>query len=171
MPRQRTACEVHGRKCNDALPSLAGVRVLVVEDGDTNRKLIGLVLQRAGVEVTMAENGRIGADLAMKNPFDLILMDMQMPVMDGYTAATLLRQHGLTIPIIALTAHAMKGDQDKCLAAGCSGYVTKPIDADMLLRTVAEMLGGAGLNPRQDSRRLHSQGRCQHVAQLSAVAH
>ena len=59
---------------------------LVVEDGDTNRKLIGLVLQRAGVEVTMAENGRIGADLAMKNPFDLILMDMQMPVMDGYTA-------------------------------------------------------------------------------------
>ena len=135
----------------DALPSLAGVRVLVVEDGDTNRKLIGLVLQRAGVEVTMAENGRIGADLALKDPFDLILMDMQMPVMDGYTAATLLRQHGLTTPIIALTAHAMKGDQDKCLAAGCSGYVTKPIDADLLVRTVAEMLSGAGRKPRQHS--------------------
>ena len=82
-------------KSTDAPPSLAGVRVLVVEDGDTNRKLIGLVLQRAGAEVTMAENGRMGADLAMKHPFDLILMDMQMPVMDGYTAATLLRQHGL----------------------------------------------------------------------------
>ena len=138
-------------KSTDALPSLAGVRILVVEDGDTNRKLIGLVLQRAGVEVTMAENGRIGADLAMETPFDLILMDMQMPVMDGYTAATLLRQHGLTTPIIALTAHAMKGDQDKCLAAGCSGYVTKPIDTDMLVRTVAEMLGDTAANARQDS--------------------
>ena len=99
----------------------------------------------------MAENGRIGADLALKNPFDLILMDMQMPVMDGYTATTLLRQQGLTVPIIALTAHAMKGDEDKCRAAGCSGYVTKPIDADLLVRTVAETLGGTGLNPRQDS--------------------
>ena len=116
------------------------MRVLIVEDGDTNRKLIGLVLQRAGMEVAMAENGRIGADLALKNPFNLILMDMQMPVMDGYTATALLRQQGLTIPIIALTAHAMKGDEEKCLAAGCSGYVTKPIDADLLLRTVAEML-------------------------------
>ena len=108
----------------DVLPSLVGVRVLVVEDGDTNRTLVGLVLQRAGVEVTMAENGRIGADLALKVPFDLVLMDMQMPVMDGYTATTLLRQHGLTIPIVALTAHAMKGDQEKCLAAGAR--VTSP---------------------------------------------
>ncbi|MEI8372286.1 MAG: response regulator [Planctomycetota bacterium] len=139
-----------------ALSSLAGVRVLVVEDGDTNRKLIGLVLQRSGVEVTMAENGRIGADLAMKNPFDLILMDMQMPVMDGYTATTLLRQHGLAIPIIALTAHAMKGDQNKCLAAGCSDFVTKPIDADLLLRTIAEMLGGTGRVLREDTSRAES---------------
>ena len=128
----------------DALPSLAGVRILVVEDGDSNRKLIRLVLQRAGAEVTMAENGRVGADRALMDPFDVILMDMQMPVMDGYTAAALLRQHRLTTPIIALTAHAMKGDQDKCLAAGCSGYVTKPIDADLLVRTLAEMSSRAG---------------------------
>ncbi|MGO9115072.1 MAG: ATP-binding protein [Thermoguttaceae bacterium] len=134
----------------DALPSLAGVRVLVVEDGSTNRKLIRLVLQRSGAEVTMAENGRIGADLAIKDPFDLILMDMQMPVMDGYTATTLLRQHGLTTPIVALTAHAMKGDQDKCRATGCSGYVTKPIDTDLLVRTVAEMLGDTCRRPRRD---------------------
>ena len=137
-PRRRQRCP---SRSPDALPSLKGVSRSVVEDGDTNRKLIGLVLKRSGVEVTMAENGRIGADLAIENPFDLILMDMQMPVMDGYTAATLLRQHGLTIPIIALTAHAMKGDQDKCRAAGCSGYITKPIDADLLVRTVAKALG------------------------------
>ena len=142
-----------------ALPSLAGARILVVEDGDTNRKLIGLVLQRAGAEVTMAENGRIGADLAMKDPFDLILMDMQMPVMDGYTAATLLRQHGLATPIIALTAHAMKGDQDKCLAAGCSGYVTKPIDADLLVRTLAETLSDlAGIQETPFSLRERGRG-------------
>ena len=135
----------------DVMPVLAGVRVLVVEDGDTNRKLIALVLQRSHAEVTMAENGRVGADLALKRPFDVILMDMQMPVMDGYTAATLLRQHGLTTPIIALTAHAMKGDQDKCLAAGCSGYVTKPIDADLLVRTIAEILDGTGRAAEQGS--------------------
>ncbi len=122
------------------LPSLAGARVLLVEDGDTNRKLIGLVLRRVGVQVTTAENGQVGAELAMHNPFDLILMDMQMPVMDGYTATALLRQQGIAVPIIALTAHAMKGDEDKCLAAGCSGYVTKPVDADVLVRTVAETL-------------------------------
>jgi signal transduction histidine kinase/DNA-binding response OmpR family regulator len=126
-----------------APPSLAGRRLLVVEDGDTNRKLIRLVLKRAGADVTTAENGRIGADLALQAPFDLILMDMQMPVMDGYMATTLLRQQGLTVPIFALTAHAMKGDEEKCRLAGCSGYVTKPIDADLLLRTVAEALGPA----------------------------
>jgi CheY-like chemotaxis protein len=91
--------------------------------------------------VTAAENGQIGANLAMETTFDLILMDMQMPVMDGYAATTFLRQQGLTIPIIALTAHAMTGDESKCLAAGCSGYLTKPIDADLLVRTVADTLG------------------------------
>jgi len=132
-----------------ALPSLAGVRILLVEDGDTNRKLIGLVLQRAGVDVMLAENGQIGAEMALKNPFDMILMDMQMPVMDGYTATTLLRQQGLTVPIIALTAHAMKGDEAKCRAAGCSGYITKPIDADSLLRTVAQTLEKVPVGPAE----------------------
>ena len=132
----------------EAAPSLDGVRILLVEDGDTNRKLIGLVLHRAGAEVTMAENGSVGADLAMSESFDLILMDMQMPVMDGYAATMLLREHGLTMPIIALTAHAMKGDQNKCLAAGCSGYLTKPIDTDHLVRTVAKTLGDCPRNSR-----------------------
>ncbi len=112
-------------------------RVLVVEDGDTNRKLIDLLLRRAGLEVVTAENGKLGVDAALAGSFDLILMDMQMPVMDGYTAARTLRQHGLDLPIIALTAHAMAGDEQKCLSAGCSGFMTKPIHADSLLRSVA----------------------------------
>jgi CheY-like chemotaxis protein len=112
-------------------------RVLVVEDGDTNRKLIDLVLRRAGLEVVTAENGKLGVEAALAGRFDLILMDMQMPVMDGYTAARTLREHGQQLPIIALTAHAMSGDEQKCRAAGSSGYMTKPINADHLLETVA----------------------------------
>ena len=113
-------------------------RVLVVEDGDTNRKLIELILRRAGLDVATAENGKLGVDAAMAEPFDLILMDMQMPVMDGYTATRILRQNGLTLPIVALTAHAMSGDEQKCRAAGCSEFVTKPIHCETLLQTVAE---------------------------------
>ncbi len=127
----------------EPLPSLDGLRVLLVEDGTTNRKLVSLVLRRAGATVTMAEDGKLGSDLALSEPFDLILMDMQMPVMDGYEATRLLRQEGLTLPILALTAHAMKGDQDKCNAAGCSGYIAKPIDGDHLVRTIAETIHGS----------------------------
>jgi signal transduction histidine kinase/AmiR/NasT family two-component response regulator/HPt (histidine-containing phosphotransfer) domain-containing protein len=112
-------------------------RVLVVEDGDTNRKLIDLILRRAGLDVVTAENGKLGVEAALASSFDLILMDMQMPVMDGYTAARTLRDHGLEMPIIALTAHAMSGDEQKCRAAGCSGFMTKPIHADLLLQTAA----------------------------------
>ena len=137
------------RRC----PRSPARNILLVEDGDTNRKLIGLVLRRAGVQVTTAENGQVGAELAMRHPFDLILMDMQMPVMDGYTATALLRQQGIAVPIIALTAHAMKGDEDKCLAAGCSAYVTKPVDADVLVETVAELLPPAPAEPLVAERR------------------
>jgi signal transduction histidine kinase/CheY-like chemotaxis protein/HPt (histidine-containing phosphotransfer) domain-containing protein len=128
-------------------------RVLVVEDGDTNRKLIELVLRRAGLEVVTSENGKLGFEAALAAPFDLILMDMQMPVMDGYTAARILRERGLKLPIIALTAHAMFGDEQKCRAAGCSGFMTKPIHADLLLQTAATAITewhavcGAGCQP------------------------
>ena len=121
-------------------PQLQNARVLLVEDGVINRKLIVAVLSDAGAEVTMAENGQAGVDLAASGDFDLVLMDMQMPVMDGYTATRHLRAAGSTIPILALTAHAMSGDEEKCRAAGCSGYLTKPIDIDELLSAVAAAL-------------------------------
>ncbi len=117
-------------------------RILVADDGDSNRKLIRLVLSRAGVDVTIVENGKLAVEQAIRSSFDLILMDMQMPVMDGYTATTLLRENGFTKPIIALTAHAMQGDEEKCRNAGCSGFLTKPINIDRLLATLAHELGG-----------------------------
>jgi CheY-like chemotaxis protein/HPt (histidine-containing phosphotransfer) domain-containing protein len=116
-------------------------RVLVVDDGDTNRKLIQLVLGRAGAQVEAVENGLQAVSRATTESFDLILMDMQMPIMDGYTATAELRTRGVTVPIIALTANAMKWDEARCLEAGCSGYLSKPIDQDLLLATVAAALG------------------------------
>ena len=121
----------------DDVFSLAGVRILLVEDGVVNRKYFRAVLQGAGAEVIDAENGWLAIQTANQHEFDLILMDMQMPVMDGYTAARTLRDEGCELPIIALTAHAMKGDEQKCKDAGCSGYLTKPVDTDTLISTVA----------------------------------
>jgi len=119
-----------------------GTRVLVVDDGEENRELVQLVLQNVGIEVAGAENGQVAVEQASAHEFDLILMDMQMPVLDGYEATSTLRDQGCDIPIIALTADAMKGFEEKCLAAGCSGYLTKPVDIDVLLETLAERLGG-----------------------------
>jgi CheY-like chemotaxis protein len=116
--------------------------VLVVDDGPENRELVALVLAEAGIAVEEAENGQVAVDKASRTAYDAILMDMSMPVMDGFTATKLLRGRGMKLPIIALTAHAMKGFEQEILAAGCTGYVTKPIDIDVLLGTLAEKLGG-----------------------------
>jgi CheY-like chemotaxis protein len=108
-----------------------------------------VVLERAGATITTAENGQAGVDAANWEPFDLILMDMQMPVMDGYAAARELRRQGHQTPIIALTAHAMAGDEQKCRDAGCSGYLTKPIEPRKLLRAVADAIGGHSASCQQ----------------------
>jgi two-component system, sensor histidine kinase len=130
--------EPHARK-RFALP---GRRILVADDGDTNRKLIQIVLRRAGATVLCAENGQQALAIALHEPLDAILMDMQMPLMDGYTATTRLRETGSKIPVIALTAHAMKGDEERCREAGCTGYLTKPVNADRLLAALAAEIGG-----------------------------
>jgi Amt family ammonium transporter len=118
-------------------------RILLAEDSPDSQRLIAFLLRKVGAEVALAENGKIAVDLAMAaqqkgKPFDVVLMDMQMPVMDGYEATGLLRSAGYVKPIIALTAHAMTDDRQKCLDAGCDDYVAKPIDRSRLFEAVAK---------------------------------
>ncbi|MBW2280468.1 MAG: response regulator [Deltaproteobacteria bacterium] len=134
-------------------------RVLVVDDGPENRELVQLVLEEVGLQVDGAENGQVGVDLALAQGYDVILMDMQMPVMDGYTAASRLREARLDTPIIALTADAMKGFEQRCLEAGCTGYLTKPVDIDALIGTLAELLGGESRPVTPDERETTSDAR------------
>lgn len=119
-----------------------GQRVLVVDDGPENRELIRLVLEECGIAVDQAENGKEGMEMALAGDHGLVLMDMQMPVMDGYMATRLLRRQGYAKPVFALTAHAMKGFEQEVTEAGCSGYLTKPVDIDRLLAAIAGVLGG-----------------------------
>ena len=125
---------------NDVDKPLSGMNVLVVEDGKINQIIITKMLQDAGATIQIAENGKLGIEAieSSKQEFDVILMDMQMPVMDGYEATFRLRQNGFKKPIIAVTAHALSGDMEKTLQAGCDAYISKPVDKnklfDMILR-------------------------------------
>lgn len=115
--------------------------ILVAEDGPDNQRLISLLLEQAGADVTLVENGRQAVEYGLRaqregRPYDLILMDMQMPEMDGYVATTRLREAGYRSSIVALTAHTMKGDREKCQKAGCDDYLGKPIRRDALMTTI-----------------------------------
>jgi PAS domain S-box-containing protein len=116
--------------------------VLVVDDGAENRELVRLVLESAGLRVRQAEDGAVALQRLAEAMPDLVLMDVQMPVMDGYTATRLMRERGVTIPVLALTANAMKGFETEIEAAGFSGHLTKPVDIDAMLATLATHLTG-----------------------------
>jgi two-component system, sensor histidine kinase len=115
---------------------LRGRKVLVVEDSPDNQLLTQLYLVRAGAEVQFANDGEEAIEKASKNLYDLILMDIQMPHMDGYTATRVLRDRGYGGPIVALTGYAMREDAEKCMRAGCDGYLTKPFDRKTLVESV-----------------------------------
>ena len=140
---------VRSSESNAGQRPLDGLRILLAEDGKDNQRLIHHHLTRAGAEVTIVDNGRLAVEaltvhastagpLRSEPRFDLLLTDIQMPEMDGYTAVRLLRSLGSTLPIVALTAHAMKEDIDKCLAAGCDLYASKPIEKHKLIAVCLE---------------------------------
>jgi CheY-like chemotaxis protein len=118
-------------------------KILLVEDNEMNRDMLSRRLVKRGYEVEMAVDGKQGVDMASEINPDIILLDMSLPVMDGWEAAGLLKGNDGTksIPIIALTAHAMAGDKEKAMAAGCDEYDTKPVDLKRLLGKIEALLG------------------------------
>jgi len=116
---------------------LEGLRVLLAEDGIDNQNLISYLLRKVGAHVEVADNGKIAVEKAAAEHFDLILMDIQMPEMDGYEATGLLRKRGFTRPIVALTAHAMSENRQQCLEAGCDDYLAKPVNPAKLIQSIA----------------------------------
>jgi CheY-like chemotaxis protein/HPt (histidine-containing phosphotransfer) domain-containing protein len=125
------------------LAHLQGAQVLLAEDNEINQQVAVEILQGAGLEVTVANNGLEAVQAVAAGPFDAVLMDIQMPVMDGYTAARKIRQSASDardIPILAMTAHAMAGDEEKSLQAGMNGHITKPIDPDQLFAALAQWI-------------------------------
>ncbi len=120
-----------------AMPRIDGTRVLLVDDALDNRHLISRILKVAGATVETASDGVEAVELALQGRFDIVLMDIQMPRKDGYSATMDLRASGFRTPIIALTAHALRDELERCLAAGCNEYLSKPVDYRQLLTTIA----------------------------------
>src|SRR5262245_12388356 len=124
-------------------------KILLVEDNEMNRDMLSRRLERRGYQVVIAVDGQQGVDKARAEGPDLVLMDMSLPVLDGWEATRRLKAEADTraIPIIALTAHAMAGDREKAMEAGCDDYDTKPIELPRLLGKIEELLGKAGKGP------------------------
>ena len=117
-------------------------KILLVEDNELNRDMLSRRLQRKGFEVAMAVDGLQGVEMALAGGYDLILMDMSLPELDGWEATRRVREAAQTrrVPIIALTAHAMSGDREKAMAAGCDDYDTKPVELERLLGKIQALL-------------------------------
>jgi PAS domain S-box-containing protein len=133
--------------------SIRGARILLAEDGPDNQRLLRFLLERAGATVTVVSDGLQAFESIRATPdaFDLVLMDMQMPEMDGYQATTHLRSAGVQTPVIALTANAMDGDRLRCIEAGCDDYASKPITGPELVRVCARWLGQAHRSENQQA--------------------
>lgn len=141
VEQQETADVKESRPQNseNLVAKLSG-KILVVEDSPTNQTLIDLILKKAGFKTKIVDNGLLAVQKISEEKFDLVLMDIQMPVMNGFEATKQIKREHPEIPVIALTACAMKGDDEKCFAAGCDGYLTKPIDRKKLLDTLKKYL-------------------------------
>jgi CheY-like chemotaxis protein len=140
-----------GRGNAEALANIKGAKILLVEDNEINQQVAKEILEGADLIVTLADDGRQAVDLVKENQYDAVLMDIQMPVMDGYTATKKIRNlksEIRNVPIIAMTAHAMAGDEDKSLQAGMNGHVTKPIDPDQLFSTLQKWIQPADKRTR-----------------------
>ena len=120
-------------------------KILLVEDNEMNRDMLSRRLKRRGFEVIFAVNGQEGVDLAISERPDVILMDLSLPVLDGWEATRRVKADGATssVPIIGLTAHAMSGDREKAIAAGCDDYDTKPVEIERLIGKIERLLGAA----------------------------
>ena len=121
---------------------LDGTRVLIADDGRDNRRLFSHFLIKAGADVTTVEDGEQAIEVALDESFDIILMDIQMPVVDGYGATRVLRANGIDVPIIAFTAHAMREHEQECLDVGCNGFLSKPVSRDRLVTEVHNQVNG-----------------------------
>jgi CheY-like chemotaxis protein len=121
-------------------------RILLVEDNELNRDMLSRRLRHRGYEVMLAANGRQGIDVARSAKPDVVLMDLSLPEIDGWHVTRLLKSDAQTrdIPVVALTAHAMLGDREKALEAGCDDYATKPVDMPLLVGMIERLTGGLG---------------------------
>jgi CheY-like chemotaxis protein len=128
-------------KTKAAMPRMENTCILVADDNKMNQRLMEHLLGGAGIAYTIVDNGRSAIDQLRTKNFHLVLMDIQMPIMDGYTASRLIREElRSSVPIIAMTAHAMPGEREKCLAEGMNEYLSKPIDVDELFAVIDKFI-------------------------------